>query len=732
MASTMSILDVLDFLLDEAGYSLGHHHHHHHHHHHASHPDDNSNRRAISHMDSWPRLVLLDQLLCMRHPEPELPPDVAGAIDRILRARLARRLATSSLTGITPRFVPASGSSSIHHPPEDGATPNTTAKESGTPTPAVQLCVWKGDITTLAHATAVVNAANARLLGCFRPRHPCIDNAIHAAAGPGLRRACWDLMAAQGFEEPAGSAKVTPGFGLHARYVIHTVGPQLSSRRRRGDGEEAASEPSREPGGEGRRLLASCYAACLDAAEGLEPLPGGRKVLVFCCVSTGMFGFPADEGCRVAVDAVLRWIGMHAETTVTDIVFNVFTEADLQIYQSRISQLVDDHVLLTLADDNSSRTTTSLPPTSPVAGLPSPSSLLSPSEDMMTPLLEEQAALIARARHWLSTSSRLIISAGAGLSAATGLDYTSSALFAEHHHGFERYGLDSLYSVFGFDGWPSEAARWSYNMHHLDVVRGWRPRNGSTLYEDLLSFVRRRFETSSAAAGDDDVDDDHGIGSGSSKEEPRQQEKKEKNWFVRTSNADGFFAKHGFDAARVCTPQGQYALVQCAARCRDDAVWPSGPFVDDATEHLDPVTQHLPDDYEVPTCRFCGAALTLCVRGGNYFIEAPFEELNRRYAEFVEGCLAPVAGEADGKRRGRGSGEGDAVTTILELGVGMNTPSVLRWHNENLVQRAGGKFRLVRLGMEAAGCVDPALEEAGVAVGLYGDLTRLFAMLDIQ
>ena len=609
-------------------------------------------------MDNWQRLALLDELLCVRTPEPELPPDIAESIDLILQHRLARRLATPSWS-ITERFSRPNASTAT--------APQCTSpsKRLGT-----ELSIWKGDITTLAHVTAIVNAANSQLLGCFRPQHPCIDNAIHAAAGPGLRRACWELMTEQGAEEPVGQAKVTPGFELHAKCVLHTVGPQL----RRG------TEPSEED----RRLLASCYTSCLEAAEALEPLPDGRKVLVFCCVSTGMFGFPAEEGCRIAADAVLGWLETHPETTLTDIIFNVFTEEDLAIYRNRFSHLVKRGALVP---------GTQLPTaTGPI--------IQSPSLSTLSPLLSQQAALVAQARGWLEKSSRLIISAGAGLSAAAGLDYTSKALFTEHHGGFKKYGLHSLYSVFGFSGWPTETARWSYNMHHMGMVRDW-PR--SRLYDDLFAFTQRRFG-----------------GNG-----------EESKWFVRTSNADGFFAKHGFYTSRIATPQGQYAFVQCEDRCREDAVWPSAPFVDDALRHIDPVTQHLPDNYPVPTCSFCGAALTLCVRGGSYFIEEPFEAQNARYSGFVKECLEADTLEETGERNG--PKEDDIpTTTILEIGVGMNTPSVLRWHNERLVQRAKERFRLIRIGIGAAGCADPTLEDTGSAIGLYGDVAELFNALDIR
>ena len=84
--------------------------------------------------------------------------------------------------------------------------------------------LWQGDITTLK-CDAIVNAANAQMLGCFAPCHGCIDNAIHTYAGVQLRLACQRLMEQQGHEEPVGNAKITPGFNLPCRYVLHTVGP---------------------------------------------------------------------------------------------------------------------------------------------------------------------------------------------------------------------------------------------------------------------------------------------------------------------------------------------------------------------------------------------------------------------------------------------------------------------------------------------------------------------------
>ena len=84
--------------------------------------------------------------------------------------------------------------------------------------------LWQGDITTL-RCDAIVNAANSGMTGCYQPCHNCIDNCIHTYAGIQLRNACADIMEMQGYEEPTGQAKITPGYNLPCKYVLHTVGP---------------------------------------------------------------------------------------------------------------------------------------------------------------------------------------------------------------------------------------------------------------------------------------------------------------------------------------------------------------------------------------------------------------------------------------------------------------------------------------------------------------------------
>lgn len=172
-----------------------------------------------------------------------------------------------------------------------------------------RLSLWQGDITRL-NADAIVNAANSALLGCFIPCHRCIDNAIHSAAGLQLRAACGELMKRQGHPEPTGAAKITAGYNLPARHVLHTVGPIVHG---------TLTE-------EHRQLLASCYRSCLALAA-----KNGLKSVAFCCISTGEFHFPNDAAAEIAVSEVRAFLAEN--TSVERVVFNVFKDADLHIYE---------------------------------------------------------------------------------------------------------------------------------------------------------------------------------------------------------------------------------------------------------------------------------------------------------------------------------------------------------------------------------------------------------------
>lgn len=170
------------------------------------------------------------------------------------------------------------------------------------------LYLWRGDITTLK-ADAIVNAANSGLTGCYVPCHRCIDNAIHTYAGVQLRAECARLIGEQGYPEPTGTAKLTPGYNLPCRYILHTVGPIVSG------------EVTQHHAGQ----LASCYRSCLQLA-----VRHRLKSVAFCCVSTGEFHFPNSLAARIAVETVDEFLREHKTLKV---VFCVFTQQDWDIYR---------------------------------------------------------------------------------------------------------------------------------------------------------------------------------------------------------------------------------------------------------------------------------------------------------------------------------------------------------------------------------------------------------------
>lgn len=172
-----------------------------------------------------------------------------------------------------------------------------------------RVAIWRGDITLLK-ADAIVNAANSQMLGCFVPGHRCIDNAIHTYAGMQLRLACAGLMCKQGHEEPTAHVKVTPAFNLPSNYVFHTVGPIV---------------PGHKPGPREELLLRRCYTSCLK-----EATHQGLGTLAFCCISTGVFGYPQETAARVAIDAVRHHLD-HNDPDLK-VIFNVFLASDEAIY----------------------------------------------------------------------------------------------------------------------------------------------------------------------------------------------------------------------------------------------------------------------------------------------------------------------------------------------------------------------------------------------------------------
>eukprot|EP01116_Phalansterium_solitarium_P008190 TRINITY_DN2162_c0_g1_i2.p1 TRINITY_DN2162_c0_g1~~TRINITY_DN2162_c0_g1_i2.p1 ORF type:complete len:260 (-),score=21.15 TRINITY_DN2162_c0_g1_i2:104-883(-) len=227
------------------------------------------------------------------------------------------------------------------------------------------------------------------------------------------------------------------------------------------------------------------------------------------------------------------------------------------------------------------------------------------------------------------------------MSVEAGNDYTSKELFAQRFPGMVKRGFRMNYELIGHRGWSKEL-QWGYMVSHVNIVHTLPP---AQVYADLLELV------------------------------------KDKDYFVITSNVDRLFANNGFDAQRIFTPQGDFDWLQCSKPCSDQ-VWPSQPVVDRILPVIDKETHEVTDPSVIPSCPNCGSAMTWSVRGGDYFLENPYAEQERRSTVWIESAISA----------------GSLV--ILEIGAGFNTPTVIRGRNETLAYRHPDAVRLIRVNLQ--------------------------------
>ncbi|MEM7560550.1 MAG: macro domain-containing protein [Planctomycetota bacterium] len=168
---------------------------------------------------------------------------------------------------------------------------------------AKRIRLFRGDITSL-DCEAIVTAANGSLCGGGG-----VDGAVHAAAGPELVRASMALGPC-----PTGEARITDGFKLSAKYVIHAVGPVFNDL--------VTSGPE----------LASAYEFALQLA-----LEHKIQSIAFPCISTGVYGFPSAPACEIAVETVLNWLGSHE--IPQSVTFCCFEYEDKKLYENRMNEL---------------------------------------------------------------------------------------------------------------------------------------------------------------------------------------------------------------------------------------------------------------------------------------------------------------------------------------------------------------------------------------------------------
>lgn len=164
-----------------------------------------------------------------------------------------------------------------------------------------QVQVVQGDITKL-DCDGIVNAANRSLLGGGG-----VDGAIHRAAGPELLAECRTLHGCR-----TGEAKITKGYRLKAKYIIHTVGPIYS-----GTAEDAAQ-------------LADCYRNSLDLAKEHDV-----HSIAFPAISTGVYGYPLEDAAEIAVKTVAQWLEDHADYAM-QVIFCCFDARTERVYQARL------------------------------------------------------------------------------------------------------------------------------------------------------------------------------------------------------------------------------------------------------------------------------------------------------------------------------------------------------------------------------------------------------------
>lgn len=274
---------------------------------------------------------------------------------------------------------------------------------------------------------------------------------------------------------------------------------------------------------------------------------------------------------------------------------------------------------------------------------------------------------IEAARRALAGADKIIVGGGAGLSDAAGLTYGGARFEELFAPWIERYGIPDMYAG-GFYPYPTEEERWAYWAKHVLANRFDEP--PLALYADLLRLVEGR------------------------------------DFFVITTNVESQFEKSGFPAARIFEVQGNYGFIQCAKGCHD-ALYPDESFMRAMAART--VDLRIPREL-VPACPVCGGPMDIHVRKDAFFVEdGTWREASERYGAFVRSCAG-------------------ARTVLLELGVGFNTPGIIRYPFESMAFRDPENVTLVRLNRdqprgwaENEGCTVAFSEEMPQVIA---DLTR--------
>lgn len=269
------------------------------------------------------------------------------------------------------------------------------------------------------------------------------------------------------------------------------------------------------------------------------------------------------------------------------------------------------------------------------------------------------------AREKLVGADAIVIGAGAGLSAAAGLDYSGPQFKKDFADYIAKYGFPDLYSS-SFHEFPTEEERWTRWARHIDYAR-FRP-EAFPLYRELLGLVEGR------------------------------------NYFVITTNVDAQFRKAGFDPEKIFEVQGDYGLMQCAVGCHPK-VYSDKTTVEEILRHSHDLTV---DRKYVPVCPVCGGNMDVHVRKDQFFVQDErWDGEAIRYEQFMT----------------RYADKGSIV--LLELGIGFNTPAIIRFPFEQVTYR-NPRATLIRLNTDYP---EGARENASRTISFTENMSRVIAAL---
>lgn len=268
---------------------------------------------------------------------------------------------------------------------------------------------------------------------------------------------------------------------------------------------------------------------------------------------------------------------------------------------------------------------------------------------------------IDQLRQLIRESDVILVGAGAGMSIPAGIDLDDREAFQKAYPAMMQYGFEYGYQLLGYP-YQDDKLRWGYlSASLMDSAR----LGIDESYQNLKQIL----------AG--------------------------KDHFVMTTNVDRLFYKNGFDGDKIYTPQGDSFLFQCKTPCTAE-VWDALPLLEEMERHIDPATQKLTDDKYVPTCPHCGGEVYMNVRSGAFYISKHYEP----QLEKLNQWLTDV---------------GDKKLLLLEIGVGFNTPGVIRAPFEHLSEKVPN-CTLVRINPKDA---QGPVGTVSIQQGIEETLTRL-------